>query len=248
MAYLTLEDGSVFEGKAFGAPANTVGEIVFNTGMTGYQEVLTDPSYCGQIVTMTYPLIGNYGINNDDVAGQQPKIAALVVRELCDEPSNWRCEGSVEEYLIKHGIPGIQGVDTRALTRKLREHGTMRAMITEQLPTQADIDKMMKHSFSNPVERVTCEKAYEMGEGNINIAVIDLGAKAGILNSLIARENVKISVFPADISAETILQGKFDAVVISNGPGDPKDNPKVIENVKENSMGNFLCSEYVSVI
>lgn len=233
MAYLTLEDGTVYSGTSFGAATNTFGEVVFNTGMTGYQEVLTDPSYCGQIVTMTYPLIGNYGVNVGDAESKKPQVRGFIVREVCDNPSNWRSENSLEKYLIENNIPGIQGIDTRALTRKIREFGTMRGLISQDMPTKADIDKISKYSFSNPVDLVTCEKAYTLGEGkNKKVAVLDFGLKQNILRSLLKR-NLDVCVYPAKTSAEEILQGGYSGLMLTNGPGDPKDNTEVIENIRK---------------
>jgi carbamoyl-phosphate synthase small subunit len=231
MAYLTLEDGTVFKGKPFGIKADIEGEVVFNTGMTGYQEILTDPSYCGQIVTMTYPLIGNYGINLQDPESAKPQVSAFIVRELCSDPSNWRSEGSLEEYLVKNGISGIEGIDTRALTRRIREKGTMRGVLTQEMPAEAQISSMLKYEIKNPVDRVTCEKPYHLGEGRRKIAVLDYGLKRNILRSLIKRD-CSLTVFPARTSAEEILAGGYSGVMLTNGPGDPKDNAEAIENLK----------------
>lgn len=232
MAYLTLEDGTVFTGTAFGMKSDVEGEVVFNTGMTGYQEILTDPSYAGQIVTMTYPLIGNYGVNLEDLESSMPQVNAFIVRELCDEPSNWRSEGGLEEYLINSHISGIQGIDTRALTRRIREKGTMRGILTQEMPTQAQIDSMKKYEIKLPVDKVTCEKEYSQGQGIRKIAVLDYGLKRNILRSLL-KHDCTVTVFPARASAERILNGGFNGIMLTNGPGDPKDNTEVIENLKK---------------
>lgn len=232
MAYLTLEDGTVFTGTAFGMKSDVEGEVVFNTGMTGYQEILTDPSYTGQIVTMTYPLIGNYGVNPDDLESARPQVKAFIVRELCDEPSNWRSEGRLEEYLIKNHIGGIQGIDTRALTRRIREKGTMRGILTQEMPLQAQIDSMKKYKIELPVDKVTCEKEYSEGQGRRKIAVLDYGLKRNILRSLL-KQDCKVTVFPARTPSDRILSGGFDGIMLTNGPGDPKDNTEVIENLKK---------------
>ena len=231
MAYLTLEEGTVFEGKAFGWPADVEGEVVFNTGMTGYQEILTDPSYCGQIVTMTYPLIGNYGVNLHDPESKRPQVSAFVVREACAAPSNWRSEGSLHDYLSAHRISGIEGVDTRALTRLIREKGAMRGILTQAPPTQEQIESMKRCEAKRPVDRVTCPEPYTMGEGKRKVAVMDFGLKRNILRSL-ERRDCRLTVFPAKTPAGDILAGGFDGVMLTNGPGDPKDNEEVIENLK----------------
>ncbi|MEZ4357656.1 MAG: carbamoyl phosphate synthase small subunit [Eubacteriales bacterium] len=234
MAYLTLEDGTVYSGTSFGAKTNAFGEVVFNTGMTGYQEVLTDPSYCGQIVTMTYPLIGNYGVNVEDAESKKPQVRGFIVREMCENPSNWRSEKPLEEYLIENDIPGIQGIDTRALTRKIREFGTMRGLISQEMPTKEDIEEINEYSFSNPVDIVTCKKPYKLGTGKSDkkVAVLDFGLKQNILRSLL-RRGLDICVYPAKTSTEEILKGGYSGLMLTNGPGDPKDNEEVIENIRK---------------
>jgi carbamoyl-phosphate synthase small subunit len=235
MAYLVLEDGSIFEGVGFGAPGGSViGEVVFNTGMTGYQEVLTDPSYCGQIVLMTYPLIGNYGVNWEDPESMKPQVKAFVVRELCEDPSNWHSEGSLNDYLARYGIMGIQGIDTRSLTRKLRSFGTMRGYITTDRPTQALDREMMAYRITNPVREVTCEESFELPGPGPRIAVIDFGLKASILSSL-RRRNCHLFVHRADDPAEAILANQPDGVMLTNGPGDPRDeyNRPIIAEIRK---------------
>lgn len=231
MAFLTLEDGTVYEGESFGAAKDIAGEVVFNTGMTGYQEVLTDPSYLGQLVTMTYPLIGNYGVNLSDPESDSPKVSAFIVRELCETPNNWRSEGSLGKYLEKNGICGLAGIDTRSLTRKIRNHGTMRGVITMQAPTAEQIESMRQYQVWLPVDQVTCPAPYQMGEGELKVAVLDFGLKKNILRSLASR-GVALSVFPARTQPAAILEGGFDGIMLTNGPGDPKDNAEVIENLK----------------
>ncbi len=199
--------------------------------MTGYQEIITDPSYCGQIVTMTYPLIGNYGVNIEDPESAKPQVSAFIVRELCDDPSNWRSEGALEDYLIKNKISGIQGIDTRALTRRIREKGAMRGILTQEMPTQTQIDRMMTYEIKLPVDIVTCEKEYAMGQGKRKVAVLDYGLKRNILRSLVKRD-CSLTVFPARTPAEKILSGGFDGVMLTNGPGNPKDNAEVIKNLQ----------------
>lgn len=232
MAILTLEDGTQFEGQSFGAKKDMVGEVVFNTGMTGYQEVLTDPSYCGQIVTMTYPLIGNYGINELDPESAHPQVSGFIVREVCGEPSNWRCEGDLNSYLEQHGICGLYDIDTRALTRIIREKGAMRGIITQEAPTDEQIKAMKEYACSLPVDIVTCKEKYDYSDGDLKVAVLDFGLKRNIIRSL-EKRNCAVTVFPARTSAEEILSGDFDGIMLTNGPGDPKDNEEVIENLKQ---------------
>jgi len=231
MAFLTLEDGTVYEGESFGAAMDSVGEVVFNTGMTGYQEVLTDPSYSGQLVTMTYPLIGNYGINLNDLESDAPKASALIVRELCELPNNWRSEGTLGEYMRVHGIAGLAGVDTRSLTRRIRNYGTMRGILSMQPPTEAQLAEMRQFETKLPVDKVTCREPYRMGEGALKVAVLDFGLKRNILRSLASR-GVALTVFPARTPPEEILEGGFDGVMLTNGPGNPKDNVEVIANLE----------------
>jgi carbamoyl-phosphate synthase small subunit len=232
MAILTLEDGTRFVGKSFGAKIDMTGEVVFNTGMTGYQEVLTDPSYCGQIVTMTYPLIGNYGVNNIDIESARPQVNGFIVREVCDAPSNWRCDGKIDDYLEEHGICGFYDIDTRALTKIIREKGAMRGIITQNEPNKEQIEAMKAHECKLPVDAVTCDEKYEYCDGNIKVAVLDYGLKRNIIRSLKSR-NCAVTVFPARTSANEIMAGGFDGIMLTNGPGDPKDNEEVIENLKK---------------
>ena len=232
MAILTLEDGTQFAGQSFGAKCDVVGEVVFNTGMTGYQEVLTDPSYCGQIVTMTYPLIGNYGVNDIDLESAKPQVSGFIVREVCDQPSNWRSDGGLDEYLEKNGIVGLSGIDTRALTRMIREKGTMRGIITQTEPTREQLAEMRNYVCERPVDQVTCKEPYRYSDGELKVAVLDVGLKRSILRSLKNR-GCAVMVFPARTNPDVILAGGFDGILITNGPGDPKMNPEVIENVKK---------------
>lgn len=233
MAYLALEDGSVYQGEIFGSKKSAIGEVVFNTGMTGYEEVLTDPSYCGQIVVMTYPLIGNYGINYSNLESTKSYVKGFVVRELCVTPSNWASEGTLEDFLIKQDICGIQGIDTRALTRKIREAGTLRGKITPEPPTQKDFEEMKNYSFGCPVSEVSCRKKYRIDcGGELNVAVIDCGLKMNILRSL-KRRNLNITVYPHTVTADDIMRDNPDGILITNGPGNPKDNAKLIGEIKK---------------
>lgn len=232
MAILTLEDGTRFVGESFGAKHDVTGEVVFNTGMTGYQEVLTDPSYCGQIVTMTYPLIGNYGVNQSDLESAKPQVGGFIVREVCSRPSNWRSEGDLDKYLSDNNICGLCGIDTRALTRIIREKGTMRGIITQGEPMDEQIEQMHSFELNCPVDIVTCKEKYQYCAGNPKVAVIDLGLKQNILKSL-KRRGCGVTVFPAKTKPDEILSGGFDGILLTNGPGNPKDNAEVIANLKQ---------------
>ncbi|MEG2354227.1 MAG: carbamoyl phosphate synthase small subunit [Clostridium sp.] len=229
---LILENGVIFEGRVFGDIHSSVGEVVFNTGMTGYQEVLTDPSYYGQIVTMTYPLIGNYGINLEDVESDSPKVKGFIVRELCTNPSNFRCEMDLNEYLIQNGIVGLEGIDTRALTKILRNNGTMRGIITTMDLTKEELkEKFDNFSNTDAVEKVT-RKEIERYEGSgKHIAILDFGIKQNIIRSFLKR-GCKVTVFPAFSTAEEVLSENPDTIFLSNGPADPEDLISVIETIK----------------
>lgn len=232
-AKLILENGMIFEGKSFGYLGESVGEVVFTTGMTGYQEVLTDPSYYGQIVTMTYPLIGNYGINLDDMESSKPQVKGFIVREKCNIPNNFRCEMNLDDYLKQNKIVGIEGIDTRALTKILRNNGTMKGIITLDHSELSEVKKEIE-AFSNKdaVSNVTTDKTYEIdGEGK-HVAIIDYGIKNNILNCF-KKRGCKITVFPSNVTAEEVLNINPDLVFLSNGPGDPEDLETEIENIKK---------------
>ena len=237
VAKLALEDGTVFTGRAFGHAGTTDGEVVFNTSMTGYQEILTDPSYKGQVVTMTYPLIGNYGINRQDVESKQPHVAGFVVKELSPVHSNYRANMSLDQYLKENRIVGIEGIDTRALTRKLRISGSMRGVLSTELLDDAQLvarargGKEMKGAdwvqAVKPVESYGWdERQGEWGLGRVergdglHVVALDCGAKSNILRHL-AERGIKVTVLPPDTTAEEILRHKPDGLFISNGPGDP---------------------------
>lgn len=232
MAYLYLIDGTVFEGESFGYSADVIGEVVFNTGMTGYQELLTDPSYAGQIVTMTYPLIGNYGINSVDDESDGPKVRGFVVRDYCEYPSNWRSEETLDKYLKDHKIAGIYGIDTRALTRKLRSIGTMNGIICRNYPTPEQIKAVKNYRIVNPVQEVTASEIYEIKGGDKKVAVIDYGLKRNIVDSLV-KCGLTVKVFPSSVTAETVLEYNPDGIMLTNGPGDPKDNVFQIAQLKK---------------
>ena len=250
---LALEDGTVFEGSSFGFPGEKTGELVFNTSMTGYQEILTDPSYKGQIVVMTYPLIGNYGVNEEDIESQGPKVEGFIVKENSTLFSNWRSDKHLSDYLIQHHIMGVEGMDTRALTKHIRSVGAMKAILsTEDL----DRDRLIKKAKTSPgligrdlVREVTCERPYQWTSSNHpnfsnfdsrpstlhfrpKVVVLDYGVKYNILRSL--RDwNCEVVVLPASSSAESVLSYRPDGILLSNGPGDPEGVPYAIETVRQ---------------
>ena len=277
-AFLILEDGTVFKGQHIGADKDVISEIVFNTSMAGYTEVFTDPSYAGQAVCMTYPLIGNYGVCEDDMESERIWLDGVIVRELSGIPSNFRCDMTIQEFLNRYDIPGIEGIDTRALVRILREKGTMNGMITtnENYKVEEIIPELRKYATGKVVEKVTCkEKKFVKGVSSVaengsisgsavfdqeafvadragdhtkrekkpsmvrelngkglKVALLDLGAKDNIADSLAAR-GCDVTVYPARTTAEEILKDHPDGIMLSNGPGDPKDCPEVIAEVKK---------------
>jgi carbamoyl-phosphate synthase small subunit len=250
-AILALEDGTWFEGRSFTGPGETDGEAIFNTGMTGYQEVLTDPSYRGQMVCMTYPLIGNYGVNLEDVESDRVQVSAFIVKECCKEPSNWRSRESLPDYLIRHSVMGIEGVDTRALTRHLRIHGAMRGVIS----TQGEVDALIRKARSLPtmeglnlVDVVTCPEPYtwendrprkvDLQDGKYawpgkgpRMVILDYGIKWNIMR-LLAAQGFDLLLVPASTPAEFIIAQEPDSIFLSNGPGDPAALPEIVETVK----------------
>ena len=233
-AFLILEDGHVFTGTSIGSQKEVISEIVFNTSMTGYLEVLTDPSYAGQAVCMTYPLIGNYGICYDDQESLRPWPDGYIVRELSRLPSNFRCQDTIQNFLKKFDIPGIAGIDTRALTKILREKGTMNGMITTNENYHLDeiIPKLKAYNTGKVVEKVTCsEKSVLKGEG-FKVALLDLGAKNNIARSLNER-GCEVTIYPALTTAEEILAANPDGIMLSNGPGDPKECVSIIKEIKK---------------
>lgn len=271
-AFLILEDGTLFEGSHIGAQGEVISEIVFNTSMAGYLEVLTDPSYAGQSVCMTYPLIGNYGVCKDDMESRKPWPAGFIVRELSRIPSNFRCDMTIQQFLEENGIPGIAGIDTRALTRILREKGTMNGMITtnEKYDLEEILPKLKTYTTGKVVDLVTCREKYTLsaaqdlsdngpvsgssqfkseeyengirekkpsmvraltGKG-LRIALLDLGAKDNIARSLTAR-GCEVTVYPAFTTAQEIIDAEPDGIMLSNGPGDPKECRDVIAQIKK---------------
>ena len=271
-AYLILEDGTVFEGTSIGADKEVISEIVFNTSMAGYLEVLTDPSYAGQAVCMTYPLIGNYGVCRQDCESRRPWPDGFIVRELSRMPSNFRSDCSIQEYLKEYDVPGIAGIDTRALTKILREKGTMNGMITtnENYDLEEILPKLSAYTTGKVVEKVTCAEKYEVkgskdlsengpvsGSAVFNkeafaagekekrpsmvralngagkrVALLDLGAKENIARSL-AMRGCDVTVYPAGTKAEEIIADAPDGIMLSNGPGDPKECTGIIQEIRK---------------
>lgn len=237
-AYLVLEDGRVFEGRRFGAEQDALGEIVFTTAMTGYLETLTDPSYYGQIVVQTFPLIGNYGVIPPDFESKRPHLTAYVVREWCRVPSNFRCEGDLDAYLKKEGIPGIYGVDTRELTKIIRERGVMNASISSS--PNIDMDKLKTFSIQNAVASVSLPEPAPVKPEKCRYKVVlwDFGAKANIARELLKRGCEVITV-PSNATAEEILALKPDGLMLSNGPGDPAENVLIIKELAKVCSSKF---------
>ncbi len=270
-AFLILEDGTVFEGAHIGAVKEIISEIVFNTSMAGYLEVLTDPSYAGQAVCMTYPLIGNYGICREDTESLKPWPDGFIVKELSRIPSNFRCDMSIQEFLEQNGVPGIAGIDTRALTKRLREKGTMNGMITtnEKYDLEEVLPKLKAYTTGKVVEKVTCREKYvippsralwdngplsgsarfdkeayekgireprptlvkELGGLGLRVALLDFGAKDNIAHSL-AERGCEVTVYPAWTGAEEIIASRPDGIMLSNGPGDPKECGDIIREIR----------------
>ncbi|MEI8175784.1 MAG: glutamine-hydrolyzing carbamoyl-phosphate synthase small subunit [Candidatus Omnitrophota bacterium] len=235
-AILALEDGKVFKGRSFGATGESDGEVVFNTSMTGYQEILTDPSYKGQMVTMTYPLIGNYGVNKEDVESRRPFVEGFIVKEYSKIASNWRSQQTLGDYLAENNIVGIEGIDTRALTLHLREAGAMKAVLST---TDTDETSLVKKARASKglvgqdlVKKVCCDKAYQWNtKGKYKVVAIDCGMKLNILREL-AKNDCKVTVVPATASAQEILDLKPDGLFLSNGPGDPAVLTYIVETVR----------------
>ena len=232
-AFLILEDGTVFTGTSIGSTRDMISEIVFNTSMTGYLEVLTGPSYAGQAVVMTYPLIGNHGIT-PDMESLKAWPDGYIVRELSRMPSNFRCEGTIQDFLKKYDIPGIAGVDTRALTKILREKGTMNGMITtnENYDLDEVISKLKNYKVEGVVSKVTCAEKYVLEGTGKKVALLDLGAKKNIAKSLNDR-GCEVTVYPADTTADEIIASNPDGIMLSNGPGDPAECTSIIKEIKK---------------
>lgn len=232
-AILLLEDGTRFEGRSFGATGTHFGELVFNTSMTGYQEILTDPSYAGQVITMTYPEIGNYGINDDDFESEAPAARGFIVKNYCEKDSHYKSAKTLASYLKKNKIVGITGVDTRALTRKIREKGCMNCVVTTD-EISAELEQALAQYQPNKdiVSTVTRKDVKRLPNTGVKMAFIDYGAKDNIVNNL-HQKGCDLTIFPATVTANEILTDDFDAVFLSNGPGNPEDVTYSIETIKE---------------
>ncbi len=230
-AYLVLEDGHVFEGYSFGAEAKCVGELVFNTQAVGYIETLTDPSYYGQIVMQTFPMIGNYGVIEEDFVGKC-SLSGYVVREYCEKPSNFRCQYDIDAFLKKNNIPGICGVDTRQITKILRENGVMNACICSEIP--GNFDEIKAFKIVDAVSSVIDNETKSFGNGNekYKVTVINYGSATESVNALVAKD-CAVTLIPATASAEEILATDPDGILLSNGPGDPAENVFAIEQIKK---------------
>lgn len=239
-AFLMLANGMVFEGESFGAKGTKIGEVVFNTGMAGYEETLTDPSYYGQIITQTYPLVGNYGITEEDM--ESPKIWAFgyIVRELCDTPSNFRCKKTLDAFLTENNIIGIQGLDTRRLTRIIRDAGVMNGVLTTEAKTAQELlsnvelrKQILDYTVKDAVKNVSTNSIKEYNNnGKYHVALFDFGYKTNILRNLVKRD-CKVSVVPATTNATQLKQMNLNGIMLSNGPGDPSENVEIIENLKD---------------
>jgi carbamoyl-phosphate synthase small subunit len=232
-AYLILEDGSVYEGKSIGAVRDCTCEVVFNTAMTGYVETLSDPSYFGQGVILTYPIVGSYGVNFADMESGRIWVSCLIVRELAEQSSNFRKEATLSDYLCRYGIPGISGIDTRALTKKIRERGTMAGFLTTQ---HFDIDKVVselkEYKIKDAVKSVSRKSVKHLENDGKKVALMDFGAKDNIASCLHKR-GLDVTVYPDDTTAEEIIASKPDGIMLSNGPGNPEDNEEIIKNIKK---------------
>lgn len=231
--YICLENGDVFKGYSFGADGEVIGELVFTTGMCGYIETLTDPSYYGQIVMQTFPLIGNYGIIPDDFESKKPYLSAYIVREKCDNPSNFRCGETLDKYLKDNGIVGVYGVDTREITKTIRESGVMNAIITTN-PNNVDMEKVRQYKVTDTVKSVSTDKPalFPSEEHNYNVVLLDFGAKKNIIRELNKR-GCNVAVMPYDTKAKDILKLGVDGIMLSNGPGDPAENTEIVEELKK---------------
>lgn len=232
-AYICLANGKIFEGTRFGAGGDITGELVFTTGMGGYIETLTDPSYYGQIVMQTFPLIGNYGFIDEDCESAKSFVSAYIVHEKCDCPSNFRCNSTLEEYMKKNSIIGVYGVDTREITKIIRESGVMNATICSN-PKDFSIEKTQEYKIEGAVEAVSVKRPYPAACENPkhNVVLIDYGKKENIVRELTKR-NCNVAVMPSSTKAEDILKLNPDGIMLSNGPGDPDDNKECIEELKK---------------
>ncbi len=231
MATLILQDGTCFAGEGFGGSAPVTGEVVFVTDAFGYQQRLTDPAYRGQILCFTYPMIGNVGVCAEDMASPRVQAAGLIVQSLCDQPNNWRCEGALPDFLAERGVPGMQGVDTRALARHLRDHGAQRGRICAGEPTQADWDALSAEPEADLVAQVTCRAPYALPGTGVRVAVLDLGVDAEALRALKLR-GCAAAVYPAATPATEMLAAPCEGVLLSGGPGDPAAQAHLLDTVR----------------
>lgn len=232
-AFLILENGRVFTGESIGSTEEVISEVVFNTSMTGYEEVLTDPSYAGQSVVMTYPLIGNYGINKLDMESRRAWPDGFIVRECARRPSNFRCETTLRDFLLEQGVTGISGIDTRALTKILRVSGTMNGMITTDSDFRMEevLPRIRAYNQGRVVDRVTCSEPTVLPGDGYKVALMDYGAKGHIARCLNQR-GCQVTIYPAFTDAATVLDGHPDGIMLSNGPGDPKNCPEIINELR----------------
>ncbi|GEK57333.1 carbamoyl phosphate synthase small subunit [Marinococcus halophilus] len=230
---LILENGAVFHGEGIGSERETVGEVVFNTGMTGYQEILSDPSYCDQLVTLTYPLIGNYGINRDDFETMHPSAGGLIIKEAASHPSNFRSIGTLSEWLKEKDIPGLCGIDTRRLTKMIRTAGTLRGRLcTEEVDEEEAVRELQQWIDSrDQVSRVSTKNAYHAPGNGKRVVLMDYGAKHGITRNLLSR-GCDVFVLPYNATAKEVLALNPDGVMLSNGPGDPEDVPEAVKTLR----------------
>ncbi|MBE7048531.1 MAG: carbamoyl phosphate synthase small subunit [Ruminococcaceae bacterium] len=232
-AYLALADGTVFEGKSLGATGTVIGEIVFTTGMTGYIETLTDPSFAGQMVVMTYPVIGNSGVNREDCESDKVQVKAVIMKECATHPNNFRSQETLESYLISENVIAITGIDTRALTKIIRTNGAMNGVITTEEPFCFEnyAEAIQSYKVGAMVEQVTCEKAYTVGEGDISVALLDFGIKRSTIASLTSR-GAKVTVYPAMTKAQDILSTHPNGIMVAGGPGDPEECMTMLPEIK----------------
>jgi carbamoyl-phosphate synthase small subunit len=232
--YLILENGMIFEGMSFGAQRDVTGEIVFTTGMNGYIETLTDLSYYGQIVLQTFPLIGNYGVISEDFESTSVGPLAYIVKTPCQDPSNFRSEGKLDTFLKERDIPGLYGIDTRALTKVIREQGVMNGRITDKNPHEVSLDDICSYKIQDAVKAVSCRKEslYSAGNAKYNVVLLDFGIKENIKRELLSR-GCNVWVLPCDTSPEEIIKLAPDGIMLSNGPGDPAENTEIISNIRQ---------------
>lgn len=231
--YLILENGEIFEGERIGYDKDCICEVVFNTSMAGYLEIFTDPSYCGQGMCMTYPLIGNYGHIREDYESKKMWVEAVFMHDLAPLESNFRSEANLNEFLLKNQVPGLKKINTRKLTKILRESGTMKGMITNDISDVLGIiEKIKNYTNTHLVKKTTSNEVYTVGDGDIKIALLDFGAKQNIIRSLTKR-NCQVTVFPETSTKINVDIENFDGIVLSNGPGDPEDCVEAIEIIKE---------------